>query len=149
MTTIASDTYDHGMYVCMCDRLHVAEHGSTGYRSCFWSAEQGKWIFPCPCSRLRVWSRETSSAVLSRDSLLILHTQAESGAYSRDSSRFLRRHPFILPPYAIGSVPSFSVTQSRTDGIHCRESAETETVVLKVVSVTDVAFAGFRHGPIN
>ena len=39
-----------------------------------------------------------------------LHTQAESGAYLRDSSRVPRRRPFIHlnPPYAIGSVPSLS-----------------------------------------
>ena len=39
-----------------------------------------------------------------------LHTQAESGAYSRDSSRVPLRRPFIYlkPPYAIGSVPSLS-----------------------------------------
>ena len=38
-----------------------------------------------------------------------LHTQAESGAYLRDSSRVPRRRPFIfLNPYAIGSVPNFS-----------------------------------------
>ena len=37
-----------------------------------------------------------------------LHTQAESGAYLRDSSRVPRRRPFIRPPYAIGSVPSLS-----------------------------------------
>ena len=36
------------------------------------------------------------------------HTQAESGAYSRDSSRIPRRRPFMKPPYAIGSVPSLS-----------------------------------------
>ena len=37
-----------------------------------WWAEQGrKWIFPCPRSRFRIWSRETGSAVLSRVSLLI------------------------------------------------------------------------------
>ena len=37
-------------------------------------------------------------------------SQAESGAYLRDSSRFPRRRPFIYvePPYAIGSVPSLS-----------------------------------------
>ena len=37
-----------------------------------------------------------------------LHTQVESGALSRDSSRFPRRRPFIYlkPPYAIGSVPN-------------------------------------------
>ena len=37
-----------------------------------------------------------------------LHTQAESGAYLRDSSRVSRRRPFTKPPYAIGSVPSIS-----------------------------------------
>ena len=37
-----------------------------------------------------------------------LHTQAESGAYLRDSSRAPRRRPFMKPPYATGSVPSLS-----------------------------------------
>ena len=37
-----------------------------------------------------------------------LHTQTESGAYLRDSSRVPRRHPFMKPLYAIGSVPSLS-----------------------------------------
>ena len=54
-----------------------------------------KKIFPCPRSRLRIWSRETGSVVQSRVSLLILHTYAKSGAYSRDSSRFPRRRPYI------------------------------------------------------
>ena len=36
-----------------------------------WSAEQGKLIFSCSSSRLRIWSRETGSAVTSRVSLLI------------------------------------------------------------------------------
>ena len=37
-----------------------------------------------------------------------LHTQAEFGAYLRDSSRVPRRRPYIYfkAPYAIGSVPS-------------------------------------------
>ena len=69
---------------------------------------RGKCIFPCPCTRLRIWSRETGLAVPSRVSLLILHTQAESGAYSLDFSRLPRRGVF-KPPYAIiGSVPSLS-----------------------------------------
>ena len=41
-----------------------------------------------------------------------LHTQAESGAYLRNFSRFPRRRPFIYSSrhiYAIGSVPSSSV----------------------------------------
>ena len=37
-----------------------------------------------------------------------LHTQAESGAYVRDSSRVPRRRPIIKPPYANESVRSLS-----------------------------------------
>ena len=40
-------------------------------------------IFPCPRSRLRMWSREIISAFPSRVSPLILPTQAGDGAYSR------------------------------------------------------------------
>ena len=60
--------------------------------------------FPRPRSRVRIWSRETGSAVPSRVSLLILHSQAASGEYSRPSFRFPRRRhsPFMKPPYAIG-----------------------------------------------
>ena len=42
-----------------------------------------KMNFPSPRSRLIIWSRETDSAVPSRVSPLILHAQAEFGAYSR------------------------------------------------------------------
>ena len=61
------------------------------------------------CSRLRIWSHVTGLAIPSRVSLLILHTRAESifSAYSRDSSRFLPRRPFI-PSTAIGPVPNRS-----------------------------------------
>ena len=67
-------------------------------------------FFPCLRSRLIIWSRETGSTVPSRISLLILHTQAESGALltgflpiSAAASIYLSK-----PPYAIGSVPSLS-----------------------------------------
>ena len=56
-------------------------------------------------------------------------------------------HLVVLPPYAFGSVPSL-FTQLRTDGVHCRESAGAGLEVLKVVLVTDAAFAG-HHGAIN
>ena len=72
--------------------------------------------FPCPRSRLRIWFRETGLAVPSLVSLLILYTSAESGAYSRYSSRIPRRRPYIfasnthhrVSPEFIGSVPSLS-----------------------------------------
>ena len=104
-------------------------------------ADQAKLIFPCPRTRLRIWSREKGLAVPSRVKLLILHTQAESGAYSRDSSRFSRRCPFI---YFNCHIPSSQprvhrVTKLRTDGVHCRESAGKWSVFPKVVPVTGAA----------
>ena len=79
-----------------------------------------------------------------------LHTQAETGSYLRDFSQVPRQSPFI---YLDRHTPSgqsrvYRVTQLRTDGVHCRESAGTRPVVLKVVRVTGAALAG-RHGPIN
>ena len=51
---------------------------------------------PCPRSRLRIWFRETGLAVPSLVSLLILYTNAGSGAYSRYSSRIPRRRPYTF-----------------------------------------------------
>ena len=84
-------------------------------------------------------SRDGFSCPVPRVSLLILHTRAESGAYSRDSSRVPRQRPFIYlkPSYTIGSVNG--VMQLRTDGVYCRQSAGTGPVVLKVVPVTGAA----------
>ena len=44
---------------------HIAEYGSAGYgcQSCSWSAGQGNIFCRCLRSRLRIWSRETGSAV--------------------------------------------------------------------------------------
>ena len=99
-----------------------------------------KLIFPCPCTRLRVCSRETGSAAPSRVRLLIRHTKAELRAYSRDYSRFPRRRPFFFNRHTPSGQPRVHwVTQMRTDGAHCRESAGKGPVVLKVVPVTGVA----------
>ena len=49
------------MYVWL---SHKTEYRSTGKgcQSCSWSAEQGKYIFLCSRSSLRIWSRETGRA---------------------------------------------------------------------------------------
>ena len=60
-----------------------------------------------PCVPENLVSRDGFSRPVPRQPAH-LHTQAESGAYVRDSSRVPRRRPFIKPPYAIGSVPSLS-----------------------------------------
>ena len=86
-----------------------SEYGSTGsggQSSCSWSAEQGKLFFPRPRSRLRIWSCETGSAVPSRVTPLILHTQADSDENTH-GSRFPPARPHI-PSTAIGSVPCLS-----------------------------------------
>ena len=60
-----------------------------------------------PCVPENLVSRDGFSRPVPRQPAH-LHTQAESGAYLRDSSRVPRRRPFMKPPYAIGSVPSLS-----------------------------------------
>ena len=65
-----------------------------------------------------------------------LHTQAESGAHLRNSSRVPRRRPFIyvkLPYDKSDQSRVYRATQLRTDCVHCRESAGTGPVNLKVV----------------
>ena len=64
-----------------------------------------------------------------------LHSQAEPGAYLRDSPAFRGgAHLFIENfPTTSGQSRVYRVTQLRTDGVHCRESAGTEPVNLKVV----------------
>ena len=60
-----------------------------------------------PCVPENLVSRDGFSRPVPRQPAH-LHTQAESGAYLRDSSRVPRRRPFMKTPYAIGSVPSLS-----------------------------------------
>ena len=55
-----------------------------------------------PCVPENLVSRDGFSRPVPRQSAH-LHTQAESGAYLRDSSRVPRRRPFMKPPYAIGT----------------------------------------------
>ena len=64
-----------------------------------------------------------------------LHTQAESGAYLRNSSRFPRRRPFIYLNLQTPSGQSrvYRVTQLRIDGVRCREYAGTGPINLKAV----------------
>ena len=93
----------------------------------------GKLIFPCPRACLRIWSRETGSAVPSRVSLLISILRLDLVL------------TYGIPPEFRGGVhlwnrhtPSgqsrvYRVTQLRTNGVHCRESASTGPVNLKVV----------------
>ena len=95
------------------------------------------------------WPRETGSAIPSRVSLLISILRLNLVLTHRIPPEFRGGvHLFILnrhTPSAQSRV--YRVTQLRTDGVHCRESAGTGPVNLKVVR-TGAALAGHR-GPIN
>ena len=77
-------------------------------QSCSWSAEQGNLFFSCTRSCLRIWSRETGSAVPSCLSLLISIlrlNQVLTGFLPSSAAGFT--YLFKLT-YAIGLVPSLS-----------------------------------------
>ena len=90
---------------------------------------------PCPRSCLRIWSRETVSAVPSRVSLLISILRLNMVLTCGIPPEFRDGvHIFILnhhTPSGQGRV--YRVTQLRTNGVHCRESTGTGPVNLKVV----------------
>ena len=96
-------------------------------------------MFTCPRSRLSIWSCETGSAVPSCVSLLIsIHTQFRLNlvlAYGIPPEFHGGVHLFMLNRHTpSGQSRVYRVTQlMRTDGIHCRESAGTGPVNLKVV----------------
>ena len=88
------------MYLKVLHHIYIAEYRSTAGEVANSARGQlnreNDFFLFCPRSRLRIWSRETRSAVRSRVSLLILQTQAESGAYSRNSSGFTWRRSKCL-----------------------------------------------------
>ena len=85
-----------------------------------------------------------------------LHTQAESGAYLRDSSRVPRRRPsiYLKPPYAIGSVPGSSghaiayrwrsLSRVRRHGAS-KPQGSSERVLLWQGTMVQLTFASLSH----
>ena len=86
-------------------------------------------------SCLRIWSRETVSAVPSRVSLLISILRLNLVLTYGIPPEFRGGvHIFILNRHTpSGQSQVYRVTQLRTDGVHRRESAGTGPVNLKVV----------------
>ena len=68
----------------------------------------GKLFFPYPSSRLKLRSRDTGSAVPSHVNLLIVHTQDESGAYTRTLLPMAFRDGVHLYRKPLESIPSLS-----------------------------------------
>ena len=91
-------------------------------------------MFPWPRSRLIIWSRETGSAVPSHVSLFIsvlmlimVLTYEIPTEFRGGVQLFFNRHT----PSGLFGV--YRVTQLRTDSVHCRESADTGPVNIKVI----------------
>ena len=99
-----------------------------------------------PCVPKNLFSRDGFSRPVPRQPAH-LHTQAESGAYLRDSSRVPRRRPFMKPPYAIGSVPSLSGHAIAYRWCLLPRVRRHRASKLKVVP--NGCCLGNHHGPIN
>ena len=89
-----------------------------------------------------VSARPFSTPRLNHQSSIINHQSSIWCLLPGFLSRFPRRRPFIYlnrhTPSGLSRV--YQVTQLRTDGVHDRESAGTEPVVLKVIRVTGASF---------
>ena len=92
-------------------------------------------VFPCPRSRLRIWSREMGAVVPSRVSLLIFMLRLNLVLTYGILPEFRGGVHLIISNRHTPSGQSriYRVTQLCTDGVHCRETAGTEPVILKVV----------------
>ena len=128
------ESYFNHMHVCMYDH-HVQQEKDQRLPILLVVSQTKKInisLSPFAPENL-VWRDGFGSSVPRRPAHL--HTQAESGAYLRNSSRFPRRRPFIYLNRRTSSGRSrvYRVTQLRTDGVHCRESAGTGPANLKVV----------------
>ena len=86
-------------------------------------------------SHLRIWSRETGSAVPPRVSLLISILRLNMVLTYGISLEFRDGvHLFIQNRHTpSGQSRVYRVTQLRTDGVHCRQFAGTGAVNLKMV----------------
>ena len=85
---------------------------------------------------MRIWSRETGSTVPPRVSLLISILRLNLVLFHGIPPEFRGSvHLFILNRHTpSGQSRVYRVTQLRTDGVHCRESAGSGPVNLKVIS---------------
>ena len=86
------------MFVCMVITYSMSKDqpGKVANRARSWSAEQKKMnIFLSSFPPENLDSRDGFGSSAPRQPVHLYNTQAECGAYFRDSSRFPRRSPFI------------------------------------------------------
>ena len=118
--------------------------------SCSWSAEQRKIMFPCPRACLRIWSRETGSAVPSRVSLIIFILRLNLVLTYGIPSEFRGGVHLLNHHTPSGQSRVYRVMQLRTNDVHCRQSTGTGPINLKVVVPNECCLGrSGHHGLIN
>ena len=143
------------MYLCMvitCSRVWINRPGKVA-NPARGQLNRENNIPLSPCVPENLVSRDGFSRPVPRQPAH-LHTQAESGAYLRDSSRVPRRRPFMKPPYAIGSVPSLSghaiaYRWRSLPRVHrhgaSKPQGSSERVLLWQITMDQLIFASLSH----
>ena len=114
---------------------------------------RGQLIFPCLCSRLRFWSRETGSAVPSRIRLLISILRLNLVLTYGVPPEFRGGvHLFILNRHTPSDQSRvYRVTHLRTDGVHFRRhrasksQGSSERVLALQVIMDQLTYAPLSH----
>ena len=89
------------------------------FHALVWSSVDVPLIFSCPADHVPDWQPRVLLGMVETRSVNVKNTttttQAESGAYLRDSSRVLRRRPFIYCEQSAGRPGSSEVSMYSSD----------------------------------
>ena len=134
------------IYVCKCMYVNVWSSRSADWASTGMVANHARGA---PRLRLRIWPRKASTVVSSRVGPFILHTQAQSGAYSYSRTPLLPpalrdgAHLYRQPPSS--QSRDYQVTYRwRTPRVRRHKAS----IILKVVHLIGAADSGFTRGPL-
>ena len=126
------------MHECIMHRHHLYSGlgiNRKGCQSCLWSeAEQGKCIFLCPRSRLRIGSRETGSAVppranplFSTPRLNLVLTRGLLPFLPLSAIKTMTAKASIYTEPSLGQSRVYRVAQLRTGGVYCTTEKSAST----------------------
>ena len=132
---------------------HIAAYGSTGQccQFCWWLAERKIFISLSPFGPENLVSRDRFGRLIPHQPAHPPYgTQAESGAYSRDFSRFPRQRPFIYTANLHRICPKFISSHANA----CRRRSlprvhQRRANTLHVSSSNGCCLFKYPHGPYN
>ena len=143
---------DRSTQLCICGHTYSKSMDQPGKVA---NPARGQLNFPCPRSRLRIWSCETGSAVPSRISLLISILRLNLVVTHGIPLDFRGGVSLFKPPYAIGSVPNLSChaiafrwRSSPRVGRHRAskpQGSSERVVLLRQVTISQLTCASLSH----